>query len=60
MWHRVVVELSRREELYPFGWVIGAKDSEISFQLLIGSFSLSIGLRMVGGGESDVVLEKMG
>ena len=56
----VVVEFGRRKKLHPFGWVIGAKDSEISFKFLIGSFGLSIGLRMVGGGESDIVVEKTG
>ena len=60
MWCRVVVEFGRRTKLHPFGWVIGAKDSEISFEFLIGSFGLSVGLRMVGSGESDIIVEKMG
>ena len=44
----------------PFGWVIGAEDSEIGLEFLIGSFGLSVGLRMVGSGESDIIVEKMG
>ena len=44
----VVVEFSRGEGLYPFGQVIGAKDVEIGLEFLIGLFSLSISLRVVG------------
>ena len=44
--------------MYPFSWVIGAKDAEISLEFLIGSFCLSVGLRMVGSGESYVIVEK--
>ena len=32
---------------------------EISLKLLIGSLSLSIGLRMVGSGEVNIILEEM-
>ena len=32
---------------------------EISFELLIGLLGLSIGLRMVGSGEANVILEEM-
>ena len=58
MWGRVVVEFGRGEERYPFSQVIGAEDVEIGLEFLIGSFSLSIGLRVVGGGESYVVVEE--
>ena len=58
MWGRVMVEFSRGEELHPFSRVIGAKDAEISLEFLIGLFSLSVGLRVVGGGESNVVVEE--
>ena len=51
MWGRVMVEFGRGEELHTFSWVIGAEDVEIGLELLIGSFGLSIGLRMVGSGE---------
>ena len=53
-----MVEFSRGKELHPFGWVIGAKDAKIGFEFLIGSFSLSVSLRMVGRGESYVVVEE--
>ena len=56
---RVVMEFCRGKELYPFGPVVGAKDVEISFELLIGLLSLSIGLRMVGSGEANIILEEM-
>ena len=53
-----MVEFGGGEELHPFSWVIGAKDTKISFKFLIGSLSLSVGLRVVGGGESYVVVEE--
>ena len=56
---RVVVEFSRGEELYPFSRVIGAEDAEIGLEFLIGSFSLSVSLRVVGGGESYIVVEEV-
>ena len=55
---RVVVEFCRGEELYPFSWVVGTKDVEISFELLIGSLSLTIGLRMISSGEANIILEE--
>ena len=55
MWGRVVVEFGRGKELYPFGWVVGTEDAELGFEFLIGSFCLSIGLGMIGSGESYVV-----
>ena len=54
----VVVEFGRGEELYPFSRVIGAEDAEIGLEFLIGSFSLSVSLRVVGGGESYIVVEE--
>ena len=53
-----MVELGRRKELHPFSRVIGAENTEIGFEFLIGSFSLSIGLRVIGSGESYVVVEE--
>ena len=53
-----MVEFGGGEELHPFSRVIGTEDAEISFELLIGSFSLSVGLRVVGGGESYVIVEE--
>ena len=54
-----MVEFGGGEELHPFSRVISAKDVEIGLEFLIGSFSLSIGLRMVGSGESYVVVEEV-
>ena len=53
-----MVEFSGGKELHPFSRVIGAEDAEISLKFLIGSFSLSIGLRVVSGGEPYVVVEE--
>ena len=53
-----MVEFSRGEELHPFSRVIGAEDVEISLEFLISSFCLSISLRMVGSGESYVIIEE--
>ena len=54
-----MVEFCRRKELYPFSWVVGTKDAEICFKLLIGSFSLTISLRMIGSREVNIILEEM-
>ena len=54
-----MVEFSGGEELHPFSQVIGAEDAEISLEFLIGSFSLSVGLRMIGSGESYVIIEEV-
>ena len=40
--------------------VIGTENTEISFYFLIGSFSLSVSLRMVGSGEADIVFKDSG
>ena len=40
--------------------VVGTEDVEIGFEFLIGLFSLSVGLRVVGGGEFDVIFQVMG
>ena len=53
-----MVEFGGGEELHPFSWIIGAEDMEIGLKFLIGSFSLSVSLRMVGSGESYVIVEK--
>ena len=58
MWGRVMVKFGGGKELHPFSWVIGAEDAEISLEFLIGSLGLSVGLRVVGGGESYVVVEE--
>ena len=38
--------------------VVGTEDAEIGFEFLIGSFGLSIGLRVVGGGKFDVIFQE--
>ena len=54
----VVVEFSRGKELYPFGWVVGTEDVSVGFELLISLFRLSVGLGMVGGGQSYIKFEE--
>ena len=51
-------EFGHREQHGPFFQFIRGEQSQVSFQFLIYSFSLSISLWMIGGRESDVVLEK--
>ena len=55
-----MLEFGRGKELRPLVRIIGAEDTEISFDFLIGSFSLSISLGVVGGGEADIVFEESG
>ena len=52
-----VLELSGGKELGPLVWVVCTEDPEVSFNFLIGSFSLPIGLGMVSGGKADIVFE---
>ena len=52
------MELRGGKEVHPFSWIIGAEDTEISFDLLIGLLSLSVRLGVVCSGEFDVVLEE--
>ena len=40
--------------------VVGAEDVEIGFEFLIGSFGFSVGLRVVGGGEFDIISQETG
>ena len=53
-----MVKLGRGKELHPFSRVIGAEDAEIGLKFLIGLFSLSVSLRMVGSGELYVIIEE--
>ena len=53
-----MVEFGRGKELYPFSRIVGAEDAKIGFKFLIGPFSLSVGLRMVGSRESYVIVEE--
>ena len=54
-----MVEFCGGEELYPFGWVVGTENVKICFKFLIGSLGLSIGLRMIGSREVNIILEEM-
>ena len=53
-----MMKLSSGKEVCPSLWIVGTKDVEISFDLLIGSFGLSISLGVICSGELDVVLEE--
>ena len=53
-------KFSRGEELSPFPRIMGAEDPKIGFNLLIGSFGLSICLGVVGRGELNVVFKDTG
>ena len=60
MGNGVVLEFSKRKEFGPLVGVIGAEDMEIGFDFLIGSFGLSVSLRMVCGRKSNVIFEDPG
>ena len=53
-----MVKLSGGKEVHPFPRVVGAEDAKICFNLLIGSFCLSICLRVICGGEFDIIVEE--
>jgi hypothetical protein len=53
-------KLSRRQELGPIMGFVGTKDPKIGFYFLIGSFGLTVGLRMVGGRKADIIVEDSG
>ena len=53
-----MMKLSGGKEVRPFLRVVGAEDVKICFNLLIGSFCLSIRLRVIRGGEFDVVVKE--
>ena len=53
-----MVKLSGGKQVHPFPRVVGAEDAEVCFNLLIGSFCLSIRLRVIHGGEFDIVVEE--
>ena len=48
------------EESSPFPRVVSAEDPEIGFNLLIGSFGLSVSLGVVSRGEVNVVFKDAG
>ena len=52
-----MLELGRGEEFRPLVRVVCTKDLEISFDFLISSFNLPVGLGVVSGGEADIIFE---
>ena len=60
--HRMRAVIMRKfvmgDILGPGSWVVSTEDSEISFDLLVYSFSFSIGLWVISGGEGKVVFEE--
>ena len=57
MRNRVVVEFGCGEKFCPFLRVVGIEDLEISLNFLVGLFGLPISLRVIGGGEADIIME---
>ena len=55
-----MLEFGKCKELGPLVGIVGTKDMKIGFDFLIGSFGLSISLRVVRSGESNVVFEDSG
>ena len=53
----VVVEFGCSKEFRPFLGVIGAEDSEVGLDFLVGSFSLPICLRVVGGRKANIIVK---
>ena len=60
MWNGVVLEFCERKELGPLMGITGAEDTKVGFDFLIGSLGLSISLRVVRSGESNIVFEDSG
>ena len=52
-----MLEFCERKELGPLVGITGAEDTKVGFDFLIGSFGLSISLRVVRSRESDIVFE---
>ena len=58
MWNGVMMKLSGGKEVHPFLRVVGTEDAKICFNLLIGSFCLSICLWVICSGEFDIIVEE--
>ena len=56
---RRMVKLSSGKEVHSFPRVVGTEDAEVHFNFLIGLFHLSIHLRVICGGELDIVVEEL-
>ena len=53
-----MMKLSSGKKVRPFPGVVGAENAKICFNLLIGSFRLSVCLRVICSGEFDIIVEK--
>ena len=53
-----MLKLGSRKEIQPSFRVISTEDTKVRFYFLIGTFRLSVCLRMVGCGESDIILKE--
>ena len=53
-----MMKLSSGKEFRPFPRVVGTEDAEIGSNLLIGSFGLSVCLRVIYSGELDIIVEE--
>ena len=54
-----MVKLSGGKEVHPFLKVIGMEDMKVCFNFLIVSFCLSVCLRVICGGEFDIIVEEL-
>ena len=55
-----MLELGGGKELRPLVRVIGTEDTEVSFYFLVGWFGLSVSLRMIGSGKTNIVFKESG
>ena len=55
----VVCEFSVGDLISPGTRVGLTEDSKVHFNLLVDTFCFTVGLRVVGGGEREVVIEKL-
>ena len=54
-----MVKLSSGKEVCPFPRIVCTEDAKVCFNLLIGPLSLSVHLRVICGGEFDIVVEEL-
>ena len=57
MGNGIVLELGGGEELGPLVWIVYTEDPEVGFNFLIGLFSLSVSLGVIGSRKVDIVFE---
>ena len=54
-----MMKLSGGKKVRPFLGVVGTENAKICFNLLIGLFHLSVCLRVIHGGEFDIIVEEL-